>query len=877
MAEEAGLIQKYDTSILSMLEYSFKSQEYADLFSIGERSGVLMAVKALDRDTLCANKVTCQFDLDIKVLPGEYFQIIKVRVILMDMNDNVPTFPEQQTTLYLSEAANLGTVLKLPTATDPDSPAFSIKNYTISPVIPSFISQLSSNLLPELKLTHELDREYAPSYSFILTAYDGESQTGTVAIDLQIRDINDNNPTFDNQTYETSMIENMPKYTTILKVHAQDLDDGPNGKITYYFSDDTAADFGALFGLDSNTGEIFVKEIIDYEEQSVYRLQVGAKDQGVGSIPAAAQIIIHIVDINDHAPQITINDATPEGVVQVREAGNFGDFVAHISVEDLDGGDNGKFNCSLEGGASFRMEKLYETEFKIVATTVFDREQKADYDLVIVCQDQGDMAQSEMEVIKVHILDVNDHKPVFSQEYYEKTITENNKPDTYIVQVNATDTDVGENAEIHYFIEPPMQDFFRVDELSGVVTAKIGLDHEMASTRVVTITARDAGTPSLSASTTVVVHVKDVDDNAPQFDQFTYVLKVLENMPSMTYINQINATDPDDNSNSAFIYGFDDRYNPEGAFTIDPDTGRIYTTKKLDREHQAMYHLVVTATSLVKQLVNKTNVFISILDENDNRPDVDFPSEFNNTVYLTVSLPVGFVACRILAHDNDTNENAHLSYNITSGNEGKYFTIDQATGAVLLSRKLKDKAEFTFNLLVIVYDGGIPVRLTEVALNIVVNKSTELPAHDLISNQNLAIVISIATVSGLVMVVLAIAIVFIIRKQRKSEQKKYNYMPRIVDQKLSVDSQKKLNGSVQQGKVPPGGVIRIEGRSSVKHPKRQTSIGNDSIQKDGNLNESFDKSMEKLDIQIEYAPSEVSQNTNQIFRILFFINKVKMV
>ncbi len=43
------------------------------------------------------------------------------------------------------------------------------------------------------------------------------------------------------------------------------------------------------------------------------------------------------------------------------------------------------------------------------------------------------------------------------------------------------------------------------------------LDRESVSLYNITITAADEGTPSLSSSTVITVHISDVNDNAPRF------------------------------------------------------------------------------------------------------------------------------------------------------------------------------------------------------------------------------------------------------------------------------------------------------------------------------------------------------------------------
>lgn len=65
-----------------------------------------------------------------------------------------------------------------------------------------------------------------------------------------------------------------------------------------------------------------------------------------------------------------------------------GSFLAHISVQDQDTKDNGRFNCSLNT-ESFSLLRKYDSEYHLVTAVVLDRELKDQYQVVMTCQDAG--------------------------------------------------------------------------------------------------------------------------------------------------------------------------------------------------------------------------------------------------------------------------------------------------------------------------------------------------------------------------------------------------------------------------------------------------------------------------------------------------------
>ena len=860
VASDAGLDTRYEPEVLDQLRFEFLSQSsiYNEYFSIGKQSGLLEATTSIDRDELCPRQVRCDIALDIKVQPGQYFEIIKVTVSVEDLNDNAPRFPENPVERFLSEASVPGASLPIPAAVDPDSPRYNIKQYRQISGLEAFELRVTNNtdgtVDIQLVLKRELDREANEMYQVEIIASDGE-QSGTATVQIDVRDVNDNNPKFDNQTYETFLYENTPKYTTILKLHASDPDAGANGEIVYGFTTRTQREYGDIFNIDATTGEIFVVEILDHEDGEVYTLEVTAEDKSADPLPTIAKVTIHVRDLNDHAPQITVNSDALDGHVEVSEDALIGDFVAHITVVDPDAGQNGQFTCSLDDNSQFELLQLYRTEFKIISKSLFDREQQDKYNVAIVCTDKGSTPQASTKRIEILIADVNDHAPVFIPDFYNAIIAENNKIGAPIIQVNAKDRDTGLNGEIRYELSGIAQDLFDINPVTGNITAKVILDYEVQHSLTITVVAKDQGNPPLSSSATLLLNVQDVDDEAPKFTQGTYVFGVDENLPAGVYVGQINATDPDSEPFNFFTFALDPRYNVENAFRIEETTGEIFTTAILDREAQGVYHLVVVATSTGSGQKNTTNVFVSVLDQNDNSPVIEFPNPFNNTVYVKQDDPRGDIIGYIIAQDDDSERNKQLLFNITNGNAENFFAVNKYSGALTVNRDLTHEVDRQFSLVISVYDNGIPARSAEAILNIVVNESSAVGQDgNITSNQNLTIVIAIATVSGFFMVILIIAIVVIIRKQRKTDhakQNKYNYIPRMVEQTPANSGNGKLPSSLANGEAKPTGT-----------PKKEVSFKT-GLDRPESFNGSFDVSIEKVN-PLDYGSAEVSYECSEI-------------
>jgi len=72
--------------------------------------------------------------------------------------------------------------------------------------------------------------------------------------------------------YEAEVAEDTPEQTSLARIHASDSDAGENGHVTYRWSDNTDRTYGSVFGINAETGEVFLKSRLDYEQQQLYKV-----------------------------------------------------------------------------------------------------------------------------------------------------------------------------------------------------------------------------------------------------------------------------------------------------------------------------------------------------------------------------------------------------------------------------------------------------------------------------------------------------------------------------------------------------------------------------------------------------------------------------
>ena len=776
LISDAMLDTKYAPDVLSQLRFNFLTQNslYREYFVVEERTGLFRTQKTLDRDIMCSYETECVISLDVAIQPVEYFQIIKLSIKVIDINDNYPTFPEARVALSISETTSPGASFAIPGADDADTGSFSIQSYhLVATDINAFdlrtTGETEGNTDLQLVLKEKLDRETRDHISLKVIAKDGgiPEKSGSVIVDITVVDANDNNPQFVNHTYEAYVFENLPTGSVIITVRAEDQDEGENGQITYDFSRATKNMLGYLFEINSFTGEIFAKDKIDYEENSEFTLGVVAKDQGPNALADYAKVVIHVWDVNDHAPQITVNALSESGVAQIEEGTAEDAFVAHISVTDPDGGVNGEFTCSLDN-PKFKLVQLFSTEYKIVSADIFDRETQDRYETMLSCKDNGQISQESTTQLQIEVTDANDHAPAFTSDYYSVSLRENNAVNEYMTQVNATDADLGINAQVVYSIIGQHSDLLKVDPKSGMVVTNGLFDYEDKSEFEFTVLATDSGEPALSATAVLTVSILDINDEVPKFPQKMYSFGTYENQASGTEIGTVEAFDLDSPPFNVIVYTFDYTQGDVGIFKIEPDTGKITTRKVLDREERDSYSLSVIARNDGYLLSSSVNLTIYVADQNDNSPIITFPHSKNNTVQVSTFSLEDDIVTHVEAYDLDIAQNAQLTYSILGGSGQDLFTINEHTGQVTIEDDLVPFADQTLQLTILVQDNGDMPLSTLADLYIHIN-STLVPVSDRqsgsdLSETNLVVIICLSIIA--VVLLVFVLLVFLVCKRR---------------------------------------------------------------------------------------------------------------
>uniref|UniRef100_A0A8B9YN95 Protocadherin beta 15 n=1 Tax=Bos mutus grunniens TaxID=30521 RepID=A0A8B9YN95_BOSMU len=563
------------------------------------QTGKLTLNEKLDREEMCGPTDPCV--MHFQVLLKKPLGVFRAELLVRDINDHAPEFPEREMTLKIPENSPPGTVFPLKKAQDLDVGNNNIQNYSISPNSYFHVSTRNrgdGRKYPELVLDRELDREKQALLRLTLTALDGGSppRSGTTQVRILVLDINDNAPEFAQAHYQVQVLENSPVGALVVKVSARDLDTGTNGEVSYslFYS---SQEMSPTFELNSLSGEVRLIKKLDFETVSSYDLDIDAFDGG--GLSGKCSVSIEVVDVNDNAPELTISSLTspiPENSPETE--------VALFRIRDRDSGENGKMTCSIQDDLPFILKPSEENFYTLVTNGPLDRESKAEYNVTITVTDLGTPRLKTEHNITVLVSDVNDNAPTFTQTSYTLWVRENNSPALHIGSVSATDTDAGANAQVTYSLLPPpdplvpLASLVSINPDNGHLFALTSLDYEALRAFEFHVGATDRGSPALSSQALVRVLVADANDNAP------FVLYPLQNASAPCtelvpraaepgyLVTKVVAVDGDAGQNAWLSYQLLKATEP-GLFGVWAHNGEVRTARLLSERDAPKQRLVV--------------------------------------------------------------------------------------------------------------------------------------------------------------------------------------------------------------------------------------------------------------------------------------------
>ncbi|XP_028322183.1 protocadherin-16 isoform X2 [Gouania willdenowi] len=695
---------------LVLYEINRRQSDPDRYFVIDTKSGVITLNRPLDYELKRVHELVVQArDNASHPEVTNAFVTIHVR----DYNDNQPTmtiiFLSEDGSPKISEGAQPGQYVARISVTDPDYGEYANVNVSLEGGDGKFALTTKDSIIYLIYVDQVLDREERDSYDLRVMATDSGTPPlrAESSFTIQVTDVNDNPPLFDQQAYRQTIPEVVYPGSFVLQVTARDKDQGPNGDVRYSLLKGKNS-HSNWFSIDPVTGIITTATGLDFESEPAPSVTVVATDSGRPPLSSTAKVDILLQDVNDNTPVFASNFYN----ASIKENTPAGTCFLEVSATDEDRGSFGAITYNLGSGSGSAVPSHFSIDKEtgqLCTSTALDRDQEVDkYDLTVTATDGGGL--SSVARVRVTVVDINDNRPTFYPVLYTVSLSTHSAPGTSVVKVTANDPDAGANGRVTYRTVPGGgSTFFTLNKDTGVISLSRSL-HGKANTVIsMLISAEDGGGQTAPENARVNVSVVGGSVASPVFEQAQYFFTVSEDVLRGTAVGVVRAAAKTSVSKSIF-YSISSG-DPDGYFTVDSASGTIRTAIPLDHETCSSLDLEIQARIGSPPAYGASRVRVTISDINDNAPT--FLPSSSESLLLPEVTKMGAVIYQIQATDKDSGHNGQLSFDLMSagaaGSSGqRTFGVVRGTGEIRLIGSLSYESVPRYDLQVVAKDGGAP-------------------------------------------------------------------------------------------------------------------------------------------------------------------------
>lgn len=380
-----------------------------------------------------------------------------LRIEILDMNDNRPTFTSSNLIFKVQENALLGHVVGTLNETRRSDENNSVTEPRVIYKMSSGLSDSTENAFVidpstgAIALARQLDREKRSEYNLEVrvnekTTMPNNPSNSAIAVKICVLDVNDNRPGWTNDPIEISVEEDLEIGLPIYNFSVSDADEGSNGIVHFELVEQLPSTEPKLFSINVTTGTLTHIAPIDYEDVNEYILTIKATDQSEiisQRLHSFVTVRLSLIDTNDNAP-IFVSPKEENAIIYVSDSTSVGHLILKVMAIDKDSGNNGRIKYSIENRNSyFAIDSnhgsitLDRPFIKSSISNTFDSSIRHQ-SLVVCASDTGSpISLTTKLTLQIIITESNDSPPRFVESVYHANISENVPVGSFVAQVRA--------------------------------------------------------------------------------------------------------------------------------------------------------------------------------------------------------------------------------------------------------------------------------------------------------------------------------------------------------------------------------------------------------------------------------------------------------
>ncbi|XP_030315230.1 protocadherin gamma-B5-like [Calypte anna] len=383
-------------------------------FVVDAESGIITLKEPLDYED------TRDFTLLVEARDGGGLVAhCKVEVEVLDVNDNAPEITILSVSSPVPEDAPAGTVVALLKVNDADSGENGDVRCELSGEAPLSLVASSGGSYKVLTAS-ALDREQASEHRVRVVARDRGSPSlwSSAELVLEVSDVNDNAPVFEEAAYSAYVAENNAAGAAVVRVVARDADAGANGRVSYWLAGGSAG-AAPYVSVEARSGAVYAQRSFDYEQCREFTVAVRAQDGGAPARSSTATVRVFVLDRNDNAPRVlwppagTPAAGTPAGAEAsslsssslafevVPRSAEAGYLVGKVVAVDADAGRNAWLSYELGQAAEPALFRVGLHSGEVRTARAVSERTRAKQRVVAVVKDHGQPALSATATLHV--------------------------------------------------------------------------------------------------------------------------------------------------------------------------------------------------------------------------------------------------------------------------------------------------------------------------------------------------------------------------------------------------------------------------------------------------------------------------------------------